>query len=228
MQDQAQLKWERVISTKQRFLVIRFCLQCLKTKKACICEWITPISTEVELIILQHPTEAKRPLGTAKILSLSLANCRIFMGENFTEHTELNQLLTDDDYQHQVLFLDGTSQAISSSLNHVEKKQRVIILDGTWKKAYKMWQLSTNLHSLPKVHLDTELSGNYRVRKAPKDNALSTAEAGYHVLSQLDAEVINAIDTDKFGSILTAFDNMIEFHISQMPEGVYQKNYRSE
>ncbi|PQJ89565.1 tRNA-uridine aminocarboxypropyltransferase [Aliivibrio sifiae] len=208
--------------------MIRFCLQCLKTKKACICEWIKPISTEVELIILQHPTEAKRPLGTVKILSLSLTNCRTFIGENFTEHTELNQLLADDSYQHQVLFLDGTSQAISSSLNTAEKKQRVILLDGTWKKAYKMWQLSTNLHTLPKVHLDTELSGNYRVRKAPKDNALSTAEAGYHVLSQLDSDVNNGNDTEKFDSILTAFDNMIEFHISQMPEGVYQKNYRSE
>lgn len=208
--------------------MIRFCLQCLKTKKACICEWITPISTEVELIILQHPTEAKRPLGTAKILSLSLVNCRTFIGENFTDHTELNTLLADEQYQHQVLFLDGTSQAISSSSNQTKQKQRVILLDGTWKKAYKMWQLSTNLHSLPKVHLDTELSGNYRVRKAPKDNALSTAEAGYHVLSQLDGESVATKELDKFGSILTAFDNMIEFHISQMPEGVYQKNYRSE
>lgn len=208
--------------------MIRFCLQCLKTKKACICEWITPISTEVELIILQHPTEAKRPLGTAKILSLSLVNCRTFIGENFTDHTELNTLLADEQYQYQVLFLDGTSQAISSSSNQTKQKQRVILLDGTWKKAYKMWQLSTNLHSLPKVHLDTELSGNYRVRKAPKDNALSTAEAGYHVLSQLDGESGATKELDKFGSILTAFDNMIEFHISQMPEGVYQKNYRSE
>ena len=167
-------------------------------------------------------------MGTAKILSLSLVNCRTFIGENFTDHTELNTLLADEQYQHQVLFLDGTSQAISSTSNQTKLKQRVILLDGTWKKAYKMWQLSKNLHSLPKVHLDTELSGNYRVRKAPKDNALSTAEAGYHVLSQLDGESGATKELDKFGSILTAFDNMIEFHISQMPEGVYQKNYRSE
>ncbi|MBB1312553.1 MULTISPECIES: tRNA-uridine aminocarboxypropyltransferase [Aliivibrio] len=208
--------------------MIRFCLQCLKTKKACICEWITPITTDVELIILQHPTEAKRPLGTAKILSLSLANCRTFIGENFTEHNELNQLLAQDDYLHQVLFLDNESKAINGQKIDSDQKQRIILLDGTWKKAYKMWQLSTNLHGLPKVHLDTELSGNYRVRKAPKDNALSTAEAGYHVLSQLDLDGSIVEDGDKFDSILIAFDNMIEFHISQMPEGVYQKNYRSE
>ncbi|OCH17553.1 tRNA-uridine aminocarboxypropyltransferase [Aliivibrio logei] len=208
--------------------MIRFCLQCLKTKKACICEWITPITTDVELIILQHPTEAKRPLGTAKILSLSLANCRTFIGENFTEHNELNQLLAQDDYLHQVLFLDSESKEINGKKIDSDQKQRIILLDGTWKKAYKMWQLSTNLHGLPKVHLDTELSGNYRVRKAPKDNALSTAEAGYHVLSQLDLDGSIVEDGDKFDSILIAFDNMIEFHISQMPEGVYQKNYRSE
>ncbi|MUH97821.1 DTW domain-containing protein [Aliivibrio fischeri] len=207
--------------------MIRFCLQCLKTKKACICEWITPISTDIELIILQHPTEAKRPLGTAKILSLSLANCRTFIGENFSEHSELNQLLADDSYHHQVLFLDNESQAIGTDKALLQKKQRVILLDGTWKKAYKMWQLSTNLHSLSKVHLNTDLSGNYRVRKAPKDNALSTAEAGYHILTQLDNDCVASNNVEKFDSILTAFDNMIEFHISQMPEGVFEKNYRS-
>jgi hypothetical protein len=42
----------------------------------------------------------------------------------------------------------------------------------------------------------------------------------------LDGSIVE--DGDKFDSILIAFDNMIEFHISQMPEGVYQKNYRSE
>ncbi|AZL84428.1 DTW domain-containing protein [Aliivibrio salmonicida] len=140
----------------------------------------------------------------------------------------LNQLLAQDDYLHQVLFLDSESKAINGQKIDSDQKQRIILLDGTWKKAYKMWQLSTNLHGLPKVHLDTELSGNYRVRKAPKDNALSTAEAGYHVLSQLDLDGSIVEDGDKFDSILIAFDNMIEFHISQMPEGVYQKNYRSE
>lgn len=90
-----------------------------------------------------------------------------------------------------------------------------------------MWQLSTNLHSLLKVHLNTDLSGNYRVRKAPKDNALSTAEAGYHILTQLDNDCVASNNVEKFDSILTAFDNMIEFHISQMPEGVFEKNYRS-
>ncbi|OCH06748.1 DTW domain-containing protein [Aliivibrio fischeri] len=207
--------------------MIRFCLQCLKTKKACICEWITPITTDIELIILQHPTEAKRPLGTAKILSLSLVNCRTFIGENFSEHSELNQLLADDSYHHQVLFLDNESQVIGTDKALLQKKQRVILLDGTWKKAYKMWQLSTNLHSLPKVHLNTDLSGNYRIRKAPKDNALSTAEAGYHILTQLDNDCVASNNVEKFDSILTAFDNMIEFHISQMPEGVFEKNYRS-
>ena len=80
---------------------------------------------------------------------------------------------------------------------------------------------TTNINPIDTVAVD---SAGY----IDEDNALSTAEAGYHVLSQLDNESTASETADKFGSILTAFDNMIEFHISQMPEGVYQKNYRSE
>ncbi|TXZ86027.1 DTW domain-containing protein, partial [Vibrio cholerae] len=33
----------------------------------------------------------------ARILSLSLANCRLLVGEDFREHDELNQLLAEPD-----------------------------------------------------------------------------------------------------------------------------------
>jgi DTW domain-containing protein YfiP len=98
------------------------------------------------------------------------------------------------------------------------KKIRLILLDGTWKKAYKMWQLSTNLHAIPTVKLPENLQGHYTIRKAPSENSLSTVEAGYHALS--------LVEPDKdFEPLLTAFEKMIEFQIAQMPPGVFEKNY---
>ncbi|NGZ93184.1 DTW domain-containing protein [Vibrio aestuarianus subsp. cardii] len=101
------------------------------------------------------------------------------------------------------------------------KKIRIILLDGTWKKAYKMWQLSGNLHALPSVHLPKDLVGNYRIRKAPSENSLSTVEAGYHILSLLEP-------TRNFQPLMTAFEQMIEFQIAQMPPGVFERNYLSK
>ena len=201
----------------------RYCQSCGKAKKACICQWIQPIDTDVELIILQHPTEVNRPKGTEKILTLSLKNSRCLVGENFTGHDELNRLLADPSYRHLLLYpkegaLSVEEMQLQEGRVSEPEKWRVILLDGTWKKAFKMYQLSENLHSIPAVALPEELTGNYRIRKAPDANSLSTAEAGYYLLSALDK------DTD-FTPVITAFNRMIEFQIAQLPDGVYQRNY---
>ena len=195
----------------------RYCPQCRKALKACICQWITPLESDVELIILQHPSEEHRPMGTARILSLSLENSVTLVGEDFSDNTKLNELLTDEDYQHVILYPSEHSVSVESA-TRPNKKLRVILLDGTWKKAFKMWQVSSNLHALSTVHLPKDLKGNYRIRKAPSENSLSTVEAGYHLLNLLEG------DRD-FSPLLTAFDQMIQFQINQMPPGVFEKNY---
>ncbi|MEL7291917.1 MAG: DTW domain-containing protein [Pseudomonadota bacterium] len=198
----------------------RYCSQCGKSRKACICEWIQSLTSNVELVILQHHSETHRPMGTARILTLSLANSCCFVGEDFSDHPQLNRMLSDDNYRHFILYPGEEAlthqQVISASQ---DKKVRVILLDGTWKKAYKMWQLSTNLHTLPLVRLPSDLRGNYRIRKAPSDNSLSTVEAGYHILSLLEPN-------QDFSPLLEAFNQMIEFQIKQMPPGVFENNYQ--
>ena len=200
----------------------RYCSQCGKSLKACICEWIQSLTSNVELIILQHHSETNRPMGTARILNLSLANSHCFVGEDFTSDDALNQLLCDEDYEHFILYPGESALPHQRVAERVSKgeKVRVILLDGTWKKAYKMWQLSSNLHSLPLVRLPEDLQGNYRIRKAPSDNSLSTVEAGYHILALLEPN-------RDFSPLIDAFNQMIEFQIKQMPPGVFEKNYLS-
>ncbi len=199
----------------------RYCSQCGKARKACICESIVALESQVELIILQHPTEEQRPMGTARILSLSLNSSRLLVGEDFRHHAELNELLAEPDVAHFVLYPNDVSQSAANLSFPAKQKIRVILLDGTWKKAFKMWQVNTQLHHLPCLHLPENLKGNYRIRKAPSDNALSTVEAGYHVLQLLQPE-------SDFSPLLSAFEAMIDYQIKQMPEGVFERNYSSE
>ncbi len=210
----------------------RYCSQCGKSRKACICAWIESLTPNVELVILQHPSEQHRPLGTARILSLSLTNCRCLVGEDFSADDALNQLLSDADVDHYVLYPNEHSRLVSDVFANRAawqrashgapllraRKIRVFLLDGTWKKAYKMWQLASNLHALPSLHLPDDLKGDYRIRKAPTDNSLSTVEAGYHLLQLLEPE-------QDFSALLRTFERMIEFQIAQMPAGVYHSNY---
>ena len=93
----------------------------------CICHTIQNLHSEVELIILQHPDEVHRAMGTARILNLSLDSCRILVGENFSEHTELNDLLQAASYSHSVLFPSEESVPISHLDNHEIRKHRVLL-----------------------------------------------------------------------------------------------------
>ncbi|MDO6499574.1 tRNA-uridine aminocarboxypropyltransferase [Photobacterium sanguinicancri] len=203
----------------------RYCEQCGKAKKACICKWIQTIDAKTQLCILQHPSEVNRAIGTARILSLSLANSAMFVGEDFSQHEALNALLDDPTRDVWLVYPSDTSTAITElaareqNVTQTEKSLTLILLDGTWKKAYKMWQLSTNLHTLPTVNLDNVSSGNYRIRKSPREAGVSTVEAGYLALTALEGN-----KTD-FTPLLATFNRMIEFQIQQMPVGVFEKNY---
>ncbi|WP_375753287.1 tRNA-uridine aminocarboxypropyltransferase [Vibrio sp. HN007] len=201
----------------------RYCLQCGKASKACICGWIKPIETDIELIILQHPSEVKHAKGTAKILTLSMKNSYLFNGEDFSSHNELNRILSDTNYLNLLIYPKEEAVPIKQKASEwisESRKIRIILIDGTWRKAYKIYQLSKNLHSLDALDISDCKDGNYRIRKAPSETSLSTVEAGYCAFSLLDKQ------TD-FTPLLLAFENMIDFHISQMPKGVYEKNYRS-
>ena len=199
----------------------RYCEYCGKAKKACICHWIENITATTEIWILQHPSEIKRAIGTARILSRSLPNSRLWVGEDFSDNDEINTLLAEPERDVYVVYPGEGSVPISSVAATANKQrlQTVILLDGTWKKAYKMWQLATNLHHLPLVNLDNVDSGNYRIRKSSKEQGVSTVEAGYLALSAFEA------DTDKFTPLLTTFNHMIDFQIKQMPQGVFENNY---
>jgi tRNA-uridine aminocarboxypropyltransferase len=154
------------------------------------------------------------------------------VGEDFSEHDEINALLSDKNRDVWIVYPgDGSipiSQLVTSSLpmhsdtakeGASNKIRTLILLDGTWKKAFKMWQLSSNLQLLPTVNLDNADNGNYRIRKSPKDQGVSTVEAGYLALIALEEH------PEKFQPLLDTFNKMIDFQIQQMPEGIYQKNY---
>ncbi len=170
------------------------------------------------VIVLQHPSEVKQPIGTARILSLSLPNCRLIVGEDFSDNDELNELL-DSDVHYTLLYPAETSEPIRDWHVDTGKRRGLILLDGTWRKAFKMYQLSKNLQALPCVKLDDIQSGNYRIRKSPIDGGLSTVEAGFYALSAM------AGDSEPFKPLMNAFNEMIEFQIKQMPPGVFERHY---
>ena len=190
------------------------CSNCLKASSACICSTITSIDNRHYLHILQDPSEEKKAIGTARILKLSLNKVQLSVGELFDEQ--------DFDLNNTYLLFPGEDAIPATQLTEqatLNDNTQFILLDGSWKKAYKLLMSNPFLQKLPKVFINVDAKSNYRLRKSPREDGLSTVEAGYYLLSQLEE------NASKFIPLLKSFEFMIDYQISKMPPELYQRHY---
>ena len=195
------------------------CTDCHRPKIACICDFITSTTNEIHVVALVHPNEIKQAKGTLPLLSKSLNNCTVIEGENFTNNQVFNDLLMQ--YKDEVVLLYPSEQAIKlpavyktdnyNTDSQISRCRCLIILDGTWKKSYRMYQLSLNLHHIPHFVLPDNLVGQYKIRKTMKKNALSTLEACCYALEILENE------PDKYQTLLNNFVQFNHFQLSFRP-----------
>ncbi|MGN5111105.1 tRNA-uridine aminocarboxypropyltransferase [Aeromonas jandaei] len=185
----------------------RYCTRCTRALKACLCEYIVPLENRTHLYILQHPYEVAHPKGTAALLAASLQQAEIRVGEDFSGDRWLNDLLADPSLRCYLLWPD------EESISPAELREKMasvslgataiafILLDGTWRKAFRMLQSNPALARLPRIGLGA-IAGQYAIRKKPFPEALSTIEAGYHLLSQWEGE------PERYAPLLTLFERL--------------------
>ncbi|QDP01067.1 tRNA-uridine aminocarboxypropyltransferase [Thalassotalea sp. PS06] len=183
----------------------QYCTRCHRPLVTCICEFTYPTANQVEILILQHKSEEKRTKGTAGLLALGLDKCQVFVGEDFSDDAQLNTLLNEPGFETFLLY-PGEASDVAAPLEDLTKRNvRLVVLDGTWKKAYKMLQLSKNLHGLSKITLPENFTSEYHIRKHHDPRGLSTLESVVHSLSILEN------DTDKYQNILIGFKQFNDF-----------------
>lgn len=170
----------------------------------------------MNLVILQHPKEARHPINTGRIVKLGISNCQLWVGEDFSSHPTLSGLISQ---RHCALLFPGP-QAVSSGEYLSQSKPDVIILiDGTWRKAKKIVYTNPQLQTLPFLSLQPQTSSTYRIRKTPGEGALSTVEAAVLLLREASGNHL------AHQSLLDTFDLMIDQQIQAMGEKTWYRNY---
>jgi DTW domain-containing protein YfiP len=187
------------------------CERCLFTPSTCICGAIKRLTHKVSVVILQHPSEEKIAKNTAKLLNLSLTDCKIIKGENNTDFAILNSLPVKSTVllypNEHATYLDDTNP--KPALNNIT---HLIVIDGTWKKAYKILQLTPLLTKFKTVSFMQLPQNRYAIRKAPRADSLSTLEAVAHSL--LLIEQLNP------APLYNLLDELIQKQTQHMPEHV--------
>ena len=191
------------------------CAKCRRAHSTCICKWVRPQSTTVEVVILQHPLEIAEAKGTGRLLHLSLSGSRLIAGETLSE--DAIRLINDPRRSPILLYPEERSDAIaipqgcSAPMSTEPGDLRLIVLDATWRKSRKMLHQNPCLQTLPRLSLNNPPASRYAIRKAHQPHQLSTLEATCYALLQL-GEPSLAIN-----ELLTAFDGFI----------AQQQSYRS-
>lgn len=193
------------------------CPTCEFILERCLCSTMRPVHNSTELIILQHPSEMKHALGTVKIMKKTFQNIHVFVGEHFSKNEQLQRLLSAN---NTALVFPGTG-AISLEPTHARSISKLILIDGTWKKAKKIYYLNPFLQSLPVFRLQTDLPSQYKIRQSAFQHSFATLEAAVAALAVLEPQ------TD-CGGASEAFKAMIDFQIEKMGLDVFEKNYQKQ
>ena len=185
------------------------CPRCQRPSSHCLCSLIPSLDSSTQVLILQHPIETAHALNTARLVALGLRNAQLRVGEVVT--------LPVDERDNYLLF-PGVDAIALESLAGGERPLRLIVPDGTWRKARRLLHLNPELAALPRVSLPAGLVSRYRLRKAPVPGALSTIEAIVTALNILEGG-------GRFDQLLRPFEALIEAQIAAMGIETYQRNH---
>ena len=140
------------------------------------------------------------PFNTARLAHLSLRNSRLIRGLRFDDTPVVQELLQKKE-RVGILFPSVDSIELAEAPAHLES---LVVIDGTWREAKKILYLSPRLGEIPHYAFTPEKPSNYRIRKEPKDDYISTIEATVAALRILDK------DPTKYSQLLSLFDRMVD------------------
>src|SRR3981189_1599582 len=169
--------------------------RCRKPPALCVCDDIARIDNKVSLLILQHPQEQDRELGTARLTALHFKDALLKIGLSWPSLTKILGRSTDPQ-RWAILYLGSVkAEAVlpgreivvvnknGNAVDHQDQALReidgIILLDGTWSQAKALWWRNGWMLKCKRVVLGPKRPSRYgRLRREPRSDGLPAIAAG--------------------------------------------------
>jgi DTW domain-containing protein YfiP len=151
---------------------------------------------------LQHPRESDVPINTARIAELSLSNASLHVGLDFASDRGLRAALGNADAPPILLY--PSEGAKDMAREPPPSPVTLVVIDGTWWQASKLFKLNPFLRELPRYGLSPTQESRYRIRREPAAHCLSTIEALAAALGILEGRSEGLLE------LLEPFEAMVE------------------
>lgn len=169
------------------------CPACRKARNTCYCARIQSFNSGPRFVILIHPKESRKRIGTGRLSHLCLRNSELIEGIDFTDDARVNEILRDRASWPVVLYpgrealdISAAAGADLESLVPAEKQLVIVVIDGSWSCAQKMLRLSSNLRRLPQIQFTPSRRSIYEIRRQPREGCLSSLEAIHFVIERFN------------------------------------------
>ncbi len=141
-------------------------------------------------MLLLSDNEILKPSNTGRLIADTVKQKFVFKWHRTEPDPQMLTLLQDANFQPMVVFPD---EYVDDKTRLVELREHqfgaktplLIFIDGSWREAKRIFRRSEYLQGLPVVSITPQRLSQYMMRKASKDNHLSTAEVACAVIEDL-------------------------------------------
>ncbi len=178
--------------SKRRSTEQKRCSHCRIHQTLCFCEFMIPIKSENRLSIIMHHREEFLTSNTATLAQKILSNSKLF--RRGLQDSPFNFSQLDYNPEELTLYLyphDDALELNNQNFSFDKKKVHLIVPDGSWTQARKVYRREKGLENIQCVKLPEGLPGEYQLRKTHIEAGFSTYEAiarAYGIIENKDIE----------------------------------------
>lgn len=181
---------------------------------------ITPLPLRTRVVVLQHPQERDRDLGTVPLLQAILPSVEVIVGLSWPSLARLLDDADADALRWAVLYPGSLPRELQrneqtapvlrldrngNALGPTPYLQGLLVLDGSWSQAKTLWWRNPWLLKVQRLVLHPKEPSIYgRLRKEPRREAVSTLE------SVADALVFNGEPKETRDVLRKVFRTMVQ------------------
>ena len=157
-----------------------YCSRCQFPLKTCLCSAIQAKEAITPVLIIQHTVESQHAKNTARLLKLCIPNVKLTQGRCSHDFHELYEHYqsTKKQVEWSLLYPSDLATPLETYKKNIHSKPLgLIVLDGTWKQAYRLMHLCPWIKHIPQVSFKNPPKSIYNIRKTDVKNSLSTLEA---------------------------------------------------
>ncbi|CSC46935.1 cytoplasmic protein [Vibrio cholerae] len=152
-----------------------------------MCAHQPDIESQVAVLLIVSENEVFKPSNTGRLIADTVKETYVYQWSRTEPNPEMLALLSNPAYYPVLIFPAETEEDKTRVLSPIPtefagKKPLLVLIDGSWREAKRIFRKSPYLASLPLVSVEPERLSQYIMRKSENEQHLATAEVASLVL----------------------------------------------